>query len=172
MTCACVEYNETNLLKADLVIVDEVSMLDMSLMYHLFRALRRPVVLFWSGMPTSFRLSAPGPSCMILSVPAAYPLSAGYDFPAAGRRPYRDQYSSHHHGRMPVVREDEEFRFIAIDSELGAEIISRLYESSHLKSGVNCWASGIAYVPRGCGVDHLNDRYRKRQILRHRENQN
>ena len=34
------EYNETKLLPADLVIVDEVSMLDMEMMYHLLNALK------------------------------------------------------------------------------------------------------------------------------------
>ena len=59
---------------------------------------------------------------------------------------------------MPVVNEDEEFRFVAIDSESqGAEIISRLYESESSETGDKFAVQVVSPMYRqDCGVDHLN----------------
>jgi len=49
--------NEEDLLEADLLIIDEASMVDTLLMYHLIKALRRRPISFWWGMSTNFRRS-------------------------------------------------------------------------------------------------------------------
>ena len=153
------EYNETNLLKADLVIVDEVSMLDMSLMYHLFQAL-----------PPSCRVILVGDADQLPSVGAG---SVLHDIIRSGcvsvirldtifrqREGGRIVTNAHliNYGRMPVVNEDEEFRFITIDSESqGAEIISQLYESETSETGDKFAVQVLSPMYRqDCGVDHLN----------------
>ena len=153
------EYNETKLLPADLVIVDEVSMLDMEMMYHLFSALK-----------PQCRCILVGDADQLPSVGAGAVL---HDIIASGQVPvvrldtiFRQQEGGRivtnahliNSGRLPVVNEDPEFRFVEIEDEAqGAEKISALYNSELLETGDKFAVQVLSPMYKNpCGVDNLN----------------
>ena len=153
------EYNETKLLPADLVIVDEVSMLDMEMMYHLLSALK-----------PQCRCILVGDADQLPSVGAG---SVLHDIIASGQVPVvrldtifrqkeggRIVTNAHliNSGRLPVVNEDTEFRFVEIESEAdGAEKISALYNSELLETGDKFAVQVLSPMYKNpCGVDNLN----------------
>ena len=153
------EYNETKLLPADLVIVDEVSMLDMEMMYHLLSALK-----------PQCRCILVGDADQLPSVGAGTVL---HDIIASGQVPvvrldtiFRQQEGGRivtnahliNSGRLPVVNEDPEFRFVEIEDEAqGAEKISALYNSELLETGDKFAVQVLSPMYKNpCGVDNLN----------------
>lgn len=153
------EYNETKMLPADLVIVDEVSMLDMEMMYHLLSALK-----------PQCRCILVGDADQLPSVGAGAVL---HDIIASGQVPVvrldtifrqkeggRIVTNAHliNSGRLPVVNEDTEFRFVEIDNEAdGAEKISALYNSELLETGDKFAVQVLSPMYKNpCGVDNLN----------------
>lgn len=153
------EYNETKLLPADLVIVDEVSMLDMEMMYHLLSALK-----------PQCRCILVGDADQLPSVGAGAVL---HDIIASGQVPvvrldtiFRQQEGGRivtnahliNSGRLPVVNEDPEFRFVEIKDEAqGAEKISALYNSELLETGDKFAVQVLSPMYKNpCGVDNLN----------------
>lgn len=153
------EYNETKLLPADLVIVDEVSMLDMEIMYHLLSALK-----------PQCRCILVGDADQLPSVGAGAVL---HDIIASGQVPvvrldtiFRQQEGGRivtnahliNSGRLPVVNEDPEFRFVEIEDEAqGAEKISALYNSELLETGDKFAVQVLSPMYKNpCGVDNLN----------------
>lgn len=153
------EYNETKLLPADLVIVDEVSMLDMEMMYHLLSALK-----------PQCRCILVGDADQLPSVGAGAVL---HDIIASGQVPvvrldtiFRQQEGGRivtnahliNSGRLPVVNEDPEFRFVEIEDEAqGAEKISALYNSDLLETGDKFAVQVLSPMYKNpCGVDNLN----------------
>lgn len=153
------EYNETKMLPADLVIVDEVSMLDMEMMYHLLSALK-----------PQCRCILVGDADQLPSVGAGAVL---HDIIASGQVPvvrldtiFRQKEgglivtNAHliNSGRLPVVNEDTEFRFVEIDNEAdGAEKISALYNSELLETGDKFAVQVLSPMYKNpCGVDNLN----------------
>lgn len=153
------EYNETKLLPADLVIVDEVSMLDMEMMYHLLSALK-----------PQCRCILVGDADQLPSVGAGAVL---HDIIASGQVPvirldtiFRQQEGGRivtnahliNSGRLPVVNEDPEFRFVEIEDETqGAEKISALYNSELLETGNKFAVQVLSPMYKNpCGVDNLN----------------
>lgn len=153
------EYNETKLLPADLVIVDEVSMLDMEMMYHLLSALK-----------PQCRCILVGDTDQLPSVGAGAVL---HDIIASGQVPvvrldtiFRQQEGGRivtnahliNSGRLPVVNEDPEFRFVEIEDEAqGAEKISALYNSELLETGDKFAVQVLSPMYKNpCGVDNLN----------------
>ena len=153
------EYNETKLLPADLVIVDEVSMLDMEMMYHLLSALK-----------PQCRCILVGDADQLPSVGAGAVL---HDIIASGQVPvvrldtiFRQQEGGRivtnahliNSGRLPVVNEDPEFCFVEIEDEAqGAEKISALYNSELLETGDKFAVQVLSPMYKNpCGVDNLN----------------
>lgn len=153
------EYNETKLLPADLVIVDEVSMLDMEMMYHLLSALK-----------PQCRCILVGDADQLPSVGAGAVL---HDIIASGQVPvvrldtiFRQQEGGRivtnahliNSGRLPVVNEDPEFRFVEIEDEAqGGEKISALYNSELLETGDKFAVQVLSPMYKNpCGVDNLN----------------
>lgn len=153
------EYNETKLLPSDLVIVDEVSMLDMEMMYHLLSALK-----------PQCRCILVGDADQLPSVGAGAVL---HDIIASGQVPvvrldtiFRQQEGGRivtnahliNSGRLPVVNEDPEFRFVEIEDEAqGAEKISALYNSELLETGDKFAVQVLSPMYKNpCGVDNLN----------------
>lgn len=153
------EYNETKMLPADLVIVDEVSMLDMEMMYHLLSALK-----------PQCRCILVGDADQLPSVGAGAVL---HDIIASGQVPVvrldtifrqkeggRIVTNAHliNSGRLPVVNEDPEFRFVEIEDEAqGAEKISALYNSELLETGDKFAVQVLSPMYKNpCGVDNLN----------------
>lgn len=153
------EYNETKLLPADLIIVDEVSMLDMEMMYHLLSALK-----------PQCRCILVGDADQLPSVGAGAVL---HDIIASGQVPvvrldtiFRQQEGGRivtnahliNSGRLPVVNEDPEFRFVEIEDEAqGAEKISALYNSELLETGDKFAVQVLSPMYKNpCGVDNLN----------------
>lgn len=154
------EYNETKMLPADLVIVDEVSMLDMEMMYHLLSALK-----------PQCRCILVGDADQLPSVGAGAVL---HDIIASGQVPVvrldtifrqkeggRIVTNAHliNSGRLPVVNEDAEFRFVEIENEAdGAEKISALYNSELLETGDKFAVQVLSPMYKNpCGVDNLNE---------------
>lgn len=159
------EYNETKMLPADLVIVDEVSMLDMEMMYHLLSALK-----------PQCRCILIGDADQLPSVGAGAVL---HDIIASGQVPVvrldtifrqkeggRIVTNAHliNSGRLPVVNEDAEFRFVEIDNEAdGAEKISALYNSELLETGDKFAVQVLSPMYKNpCGVDNLNQLIQER----------
>ncbi|WP_298585806.1 ATP-dependent RecD-like DNA helicase [uncultured Megasphaera sp.] len=159
------EYNETKMLPADLVIVDEVSMLDMEMMYHLLSALK-----------PQCRCILVGDADQLPSVGAGAVL---HDIIASGQVPVvrldtifrqkeggRIVTNAHliNSGRLPVVNEDQEFRFVEIESEAdGAEKISALYNSELLETGDKFAVQVLSPMYKNpCGVDNLNELIQER----------
>lgn len=159
------EYNETKMLPADLVIVDEVSMLDMEMMYHLLSALK-----------PQCRCILVGDADQLPSVGAGAVL---HDIIASGQVPVvrldtifrqkeggRIVTNAHliNSGRLPVVNEDTEFRFVEIDNEAdGAEKISPLYNSELLETGDKFAVQVLSPMYKNpCGVDNLNQLIQER----------
>lgn len=159
------EYNETKMLPADLVIVDEVSMLDMEMMYHLLSALK-----------PQCRCILVGDADQLPSVGAGAVL---HDIIASGQVPVvrldtifrqkeggRIVTNAHliNSGCLPVVNEDTEFRFVEIDNEAdGAEKISALYNSELLETGDKFAVQVLSPMYKNpCGVDNLNQLIQKR----------
>lgn len=159
------EYNETKMLPADLVIVDEVSMLDMEMMYHLLSALK-----------PQCRCILVGDADQLPSVGAGAVL---HDIIASGQVPVvrldtifrqkeggRIVTNAHliNSGRLPVVNEDQEFRFVEIDNEAdGAEKISALYNSELLETGDKFAVQVLSPMYKNpCGVDNLNQLIQER----------
>ena len=159
------EYSETKMLPADLVIVDEVSMLDMEMMYHLLSALK-----------PQCRCILVGDADQLPSVGAGAVL---HDIVASGQVPVvrldtifrqkeggRIVTNAHliNSGRLPVVNEDTEFRFVEIDNEAdGAEKISALYNSELLETGDKFAVQVLSPMYKNpCGVDNLNQLIQER----------
>lgn len=159
------EYNETKMLPADLVIVDEVSMLDMEMMYHLLSALK-----------PQCRCILVGDADQLPSVGAGAVL---HDIIASGQVPVvrldtifrqkeggRIVTNAHliNSGCLPVVNEDTEFRFVEIDNEAdGAEKISALYNSELLETGDKFAVQVLSPMYKNpCGVDNLNQLIQER----------
>ncbi|WP_294023977.1 ATP-dependent RecD-like DNA helicase [uncultured Megasphaera sp.] len=159
------EYNETKMLPADLVIVDEVSMLDMEMMYHLLSALK-----------PQCRCILVGDADQLPSVGAGAVL---HDIIASGQVPVvrldtifrqkeggRIVTNAHliNSGRLPVVNEDAEFRFVEIENEAdGAEKISALYNCELLETGDKFAVQVLSPMYKNpCGVDNLNQLIQKR----------
>lgn len=159
------EYNETKMLPADLVIVDEVSMLDMEMMYHLLSALK-----------PQCRCILVGDADQLPSVGAGAVL---HDIIASGQVPVvrldtifrqkeggRIVTNAHliNSGRLPVVNEDAEFRFVEIENEAdGAEKISALYNSELLETGDKFSVQVLSPMYKNpCGVDNLNQLIQER----------
>lgn len=154
------EYNETKLLPADLVIVDEVSMLDMEMMYHLLSALK-----------PQCRCILVGDADQLPSVGAGAVL---HDIIESGQVPvirldtiFRQQEGGRivtnahliNSGRLPVANEDQEFRFVEIEDETQeAEKISALYNSELLETGDKFAVQVLSPMYKNpCGVDNLNE---------------
>ena len=153
------EYNETKMLPADLVIVDEVSMLDMEMMYHLLSALK-----------PQCRCILVGDADQLPSVGAGAVL---HDIIASGQVPvvrldtiFRQKEGGRivTNAHLIVVNEDTEFRFVEIDNEAdGAEKISALYNSELLETGDKFAVQVLSPMYKNpCGVDNLNQLIQER----------
>lgn len=153
------EYNETKLLPADLVIVDEVSMLDMEMLYHLLQAL-----------PPQCRCILVGDADQLPSVGAGAVL---HDIIQSNVVPvvrletiFRQQQGGRivtnahriNHGLLPVVNADVEFRFIEIaDEDEGATTISKIYAVECMATEDKFAVQVLSPMYRNpCGVDNLN----------------
>lgn len=153
------EYNEDKQLPADMVIVDEVSMLDMELCYHLFQAL-----------PDSCRCVLVGDAEQLPAVGAGAVL---HDFLHSRMVPsvrlntiFRQKEGGRivtnahliRSGRVPVCNQEEEFQFIEIDSEEnGARKIADLYGQERQRVEDIFHIQVLAPMYKNfCGVDNLN----------------
>lgn len=153
-------YNETKQLPADLVIVDEVSMLDMEMLYHLLQAL-----------PPKCRCILVGDADQLPSVGAGAVLHdiihsqvvpvVRLDTIFRQKEGGRIVTNAHliNRGRMPVVNEDTEFRFIEMtDESEGAQHICQLYASEVSETQDDFAVQVLTPMYRNpCGVDNLNN---------------
>lgn len=153
------EYNEMKTLPADLVIVDEVSMLDLELMYHLLAALK-----------PHCRCILVGDADQLPSVGAGAVL---HDIIASGEIPvvrldtiFRQKEggkivtNAHriNSGCLPELDCSDEFCFRAIENEAeGAALISQLYADEVRSQGDKFSVQVLSPMYRlDCGVDNLN----------------
>ena len=159
------EYNETKMLPADLVIVDEVSMLDMEMMYHLLSALKPQCRCILVG--DADQLPSVGAGAVMHDIIASGQ-GPGVRLDTIFRQKEGGRIVTNAHlinsGRLPVVNEDTEFRFVEIDNEAdGAEKISALYNSELLETGDKFAVQVLSPMYKNpCGVDNLNQLIQER----------
>ena len=159
------EYNETKLLPADLVIVDEVSMLDMEMMYHLLNALKPQCRCILVG--DADQLPSVGAGAVLHDVIASEMVPVvRLDTIFRQKEGSRIVTNAHliNNGRLPVVNEDLEFRFVEIETEAdGATQISALYRSEVQETGDEFAVQVLSPMYKDpCGVDNLNQLIQER----------
>lgn len=159
------EYNETKLLPADLVIVDEVSMLDMEMMYHLLNALKPQCRCILVG--DADQLPSVGAGAVLHDVIASEMVPVvRLDTIFRQKEGGRIVTNAHliNNGRLPVVNEDLEFRFVEIETEAdGAKQISALYRSEVQETGDEFAVQVLSPMYKDpCGVDNLNQLIQER----------
>lgn len=159
------EYNETKLLPADLVIVDEVSMLDMEMMYHLLNALKPQCRCILVG--DADQLPSVGAGAVLHDVIASEMVPVvRLDTIFRQKEGGRIVTNAHliNNGRLPVVNEDLEFRFVEIETEAdGATQISALYRSEVQETGDEFAVQVLSPMYKDpCGVDNLNQLIQER----------
>lgn len=153
------EYNETKLLPADLIIVDEVSMLDMEMLYHLLQALSpqcRCILVGDADQLPSVGAGAVLHDIIQSQVVPVVRLETIFRQQEGGRIVTNAHRINH--GLLPVVNEDLEFRFVEINSEEeGATEISKLYRTECLETKDKFAVQVLSPMYRNpCGVDNLN----------------
>ena len=159
------EYNETKLLPANLVIVDEVSMLDMEMMYHLLNALKPQCRCILVG--DADQLPSVGAGAVLHDVIASEMVPVvRLDTIFRQKEGGRIVTNAHliNNGRLPVVNEDLEFRFVEIETEAdGATQISALYRSEVQETGDEFAVQVLSPMYKDpCGVDNLNQLIQER----------
>lgn len=159
------EYNETKLLPADLVIVDEVSMLDMEMMYHLLNALKPQCRCILVG--DADQLPSVGAGAVLHDVIASETVPVvRLDTIFRQKEGGRIVTNAHliNNGRLPVVNEDLEFRFVEIETEAdGATQIGALYRSEVEETGDEFAVQVLSPMYKDpCGVDNLNQLIQER----------
>ncbi|WP_293987387.1 ATP-dependent RecD-like DNA helicase [uncultured Megasphaera sp.] len=154
------EYNETKLLPADLVIVDEVSMLDMEMMYHLLSALKPQCRCILVG--DADQLPSVGAGAVLHDIIASGVVPVvRLDTIFRQKEGGRIVTNAHliNSGRLPIVNKDAEFRFVEIEDEAdGAAKIGALYQSELLETGDKFAVQVLSPMYKNpCGVDNLNE---------------
>lgn len=153
------EYNETKQLPADLVIVDEVSMLDMEMLYHLLQALSPHCRCILVG--DADQLPSVGAGAVLHDIIQSEILPV-VRLQTIFRQKEGGRIVTNAHlingGRLPVVNEDEEFRFVEIErEEQGADVICRLYAAETAEAGDKFAVQVLSPMYKNpCGVDNLN----------------
>lgn len=153
------EYNETKQLPADLVIVDEVSMLDMEMLYHLLQALSPHCRCILVG--DADQLPSVGAGTVLHDIIQSEILPV-VRLETIFRQKEGGRIVTNAHlingGRLPVVNEDEEFRFVEIErEEQGADVICRLYAAETAEAGDKFAVQVLSPMYKNpCGVDNLN----------------
>ena len=153
------EYNETKQLPADLVIVDEVSMLDMEMLYHLLQALSPRCRCILVG--DADQLPSVGAGAVLHDIIQSEILPVAR-LQTIFRQKEGGRIVTNAHlingGRLPVVNEDEEFRFVEIErEEQGADVICRLYAAETAEAGDKFAVQVLSPMYKNpCGVDNLN----------------
>ena len=153
------EYNETKLLLADLVIVDEVSMLDMEMLYHLLQALSpqcRCILVGDADQLPSVGAGAVLHDIIQSDVVPVVRLDTIFRQQEGGRIVTNAHRINH--GLLPVVNENDEFRFVEIKDETdGAAQIGKLY-MAELYDTQDTFAVQVLspMYKNPCGVTNLN----------------
>lgn len=153
------EYNETKLLPADLVIVDEVSMLDMDMLYHLLQALSprcRCILVGDADQLPSVGAGAVLHDIIQSDVVPVVRLNTIFRQKEGGRIVTNAHLING--GSMPVVNEDEEFRFVEIENEeQGADVVCRLFAGEVAETKDKFAVQVLSPMYKNpCGVDALN----------------
>lgn len=153
------EYNETKLLPADLVIVDEVSMLDMEMMYHLLQALNprcRCILVGDADQLPSVGAGAVLHDIIQSQVVPVVRLDTIFRQQEGGRIVTNAHLINH--GRLPVVNADTEFRFVEIQNEEeGAAKVCQIYQTESAEAEDKFAVQILAPMYKNpCGVEHLN----------------
>lgn len=153
------DHNEANPLPADLVIVDEVSMLDLELMYHLMNALRPECRCILVG--DADQLPSVGAGAVLHDIIRSEVVPV-VRLQTVFRQKDGGCIVTNAHlinrGRLPVVDIGGEFQFLEItDEESGAVLISKLYAQEIKQTGDKFSVQVLSPMYRQeCGVDHLN----------------
>ena len=173
------QHDRRTPLEADLVIVDEASMLDVVLAHHLFKAVQSPTRLVLVGDPDQLPSVAPGNVLRDLIDSGVVPC---YRLGRIHRQEHGSLIIENAHrilqGREPELPErgvlDADFYFFAEDDPAAAS--ERVVEVVTEKIGRTFdldWARDVqvlAPMYRGeCGVDTLNERLRAARGGRRRE---
>jgi exodeoxyribonuclease V alpha subunit len=153
------EYNETKTLPADLIIVDEVSMLDLELMYHLLSALKPQCRCILVG--DADQLPSVGAGAVLHDIIRSEVVPV-VRLDTIFRQQEGGQIVTNAHlinsGRLPEMDCGEEFCFRTIENEAsGAELIAQLYDEAVCRCGDKFSVQVLSPMYRqDCGVDNLN----------------
>ena len=154
------EHDEANPLPANLVIVDEVSMLDMEMMYHLLLALKPECRCILVGDADQLPSVGAGAILHDIITSRAVPV-VRLDTIFRQEEGGRIVTNAHliNSGRLPVLNKDNEFRFVDIDDEAdGAEKVAALYKKELVYVNNDKFAVQVLspMYKNPCGVDNLN----------------
>lgn len=154
------EHDETNPLPANLVIVDEVSMLDMEMMYHLLLALKPECRCILVG--DADQLPSVGAGAILHDIIASKQVPV-VRLDTIFRQEQGGRIVTNAHlinsGRLPVLNKDNEFRFVDIEDETdGAEKVASLYKKEMVYANNDKFAVQVLspMYKNPCGVDNLN----------------
>lgn len=156
-------YNEPEMLDADLVLVDEVSMLDVYLAGHLFRSIPRDCQLVLIG--DADQLPSVGPGAVLSEIIASDRIPV-----VRLDRVYRQKDGSRIATNAKLIRHGNvgleygaDFQFFdSSDMEASAALIEQLYLQETEKYGIDNVALLTPYRQKtATGVNALNDRLRE-----------
>lgn len=154
------EFNENNQLSADVVIVDEMSMIDLSLMYHLLQALPDHCRLVMVG--DADQLPAVGAGAVLYDIirSEAIPvIRLSEVFRQAEEGSIVLNAHRINHGLLPIIKSDGDFQFHEIENEAEtAQYITEVYRKELEKSDNNLFdVQVLSPMHRQvCGVENLN----------------
>jgi exodeoxyribonuclease V alpha subunit len=164
-------HDDKSPLEADLVVVDEISMLDVALAHHLVKAIRPPTRLVLVGDPN--QLPSVGPGSVLVDIIASKTVPV-FRLSRIYRQAERSLIVENAHrilqGELPTLpqRGDREADFYLFPAEGPGPTADRLVEVVTRRIPETFgfdWASDVQVIApmyRGdCGVDALNERLRE-----------
>lgn len=163
--------NESDLLKEDLIIVDESSMMDIPLFSHLLNALRDEARLILVGDMDQLPPIGPGNPLRDLLNSEVPVVRLDHIFRQAEGSQIVENAARVRNGEM-CISDDEEFRIIYADSEEDAlrDTLSLCRQAHYYEDREKMSMQVLSPMYRGiCGVNHLNELLQK--IFREKKQQ-
>ncbi|MDU4959233.1 MAG: ATP-dependent RecD-like DNA helicase [Sporomusaceae bacterium] len=153
--------NEDNPLEADAIILDEVSMMDISLMHYFLRAVPEGCRVVLVGDIDQLPAVGPGSVLKDIIASGAVPVVRLTEvFRQAGESMIVVNAHRINRGRLPDVATSADFQFIVCDdAEAAAEQVVALAANELPRSGYDIWRDVQVLSPMhrlACGVENLN----------------
>ena len=155
------QRDEENLLEADAIILDEVSMMDISLMHYFLRAVPIGCRVILVGDVDQLPAVGPGSVLKDIIASGALPVVRLTEvFRQAGESVIVLNAHRINRGRTPDLTSSLDFQFIACsDQEQTANLVVQLASKELPQSGYDAWRDVQVLSPmhrQACGVENLN----------------